>query len=867
MPNVKVDNLYVQFNDTYTYSSPNLVSGDEIKTIAAKIHKRFSSMGTCAYKEYTDSIDNADASEIPTVEAVVDKLQEYRENSVQDNIDYVQTSAISSVLNNSTKNKANWYSRNISVNGISYVINNDGTVTANGTASGRAGTQLSLDVSNIKNGRYVLSGCPSGGKVDGTILYDLYMYDHTLGQRVVSGEDTGEGLVFDWTVDKTHDYSIMVDIRSGTTANNLVFKPMLSLEQMYNETSTFVEYCDDPIGKQTKHIYVNPTNSSNGSFHFTNLALAIHYTMLTWNENVHFVIHIDPGTYDISSYVTSAIGNGSLDEKGLYIMPNTKIIGSGSNKTIINYIYNGSDDDIMSNVSGLNMPFTSELKGVSLNVKNIRYAIHSDMSLSSESSNVNNEKLKNTTIILEDVMLEHQGFDDGLSPTYKVPSCWGAGCWDNSTRIFRNCTMKSNTMAPWFNHDRTDLTSPSTFIFEGCNFINNEASTTVTDNSAACSLCFISWGADVKHKVTVNNTYLNKYLTLRVNTSQGNANAVNSYEVCIGSNNIIVIESDANSTRQNFNYISNDCIESICQGSQITAYKPVSSNRWYWIRPGYDKTQNIRGIALNSAQVNDKVAVQTRGYIVLPLLTSDTFNDGDLLDYDVSQNKYVVVTKNPLLRVVGGNIAQIVANDNPQMVSNQIIANIVDNGQKNIVNITSSTTTQNGVTFTINDDQTVTLTGRASAYYGFRIVGVQGSSAYTDSVPIPKGTYILTGLPSGSSSTTFRYLLGLQTSSTATRTSTSIYDNYVFTVNNDTTHFDLTVYVATNSNFSTPVTCEPMICLVDLYNISDKFVPYVPPLRKMYEMIKSATGTREVKGVYSTENIDNPDNEEQINKK
>jgi hypothetical protein len=162
------------------------------------------------------------------------------------------------------------------------------------------------------------------------------------------------------------------------------------------------------------------------------------------------------------------------------------------------------------------------------------------------------------------------------------------------------------------------------------------------------------------------------------------------------------------------------------------------------------------------------------------------------------------------------------------------VTDLINKNTKNLVNITATTDTKNGATFTVNADHTVTVSGHASQYYGFRIVGVQGSSTYNDAVPIPRGTYILTGLPRGSSSTTFRYLLGLCTSSTTSRTSISIYDDYIFTVTNDTTRFDLTVYVSTNANFSTPVTYKPMICPLDVYRITDKFAPYCPSGSDLY---------------------------------
>ena len=108
---VKVDNLYVQFNDTYTDSSPNLVSGDEIKTIAAKIHKRFEDMGDAAYRnvdtapeEYSSDLIESGAvydieQSVKTTESVEFKNFLYLDNTtwVQGNEDYTLTSSISDI--------------------------------------------------------------------------------------------------------------------------------------------------------------------------------------------------------------------------------------------------------------------------------------------------------------------------------------------------------------------------------------------------------------------------------------------------------------------------------------------------------------------------------------------------------------------------------------------------------------------------------------------------------------------------------------------------------------------------------------------------------------------------------------------------
>ena len=99
--------------------------------------------------------------------------------------------------------------------GITYTVNSDGTITANGTATGRSEFVLSANKSDWASGNYVLSGCPSGGSAD---TYSL--------QTKNGFSDTGSGLQKNDTAEFAR---ISIIIKKGTTVSNLVFKPQLEL--------------------------------------------------------------------------------------------------------------------------------------------------------------------------------------------------------------------------------------------------------------------------------------------------------------------------------------------------------------------------------------------------------------------------------------------------------------------------------------------------------------------------------------------------------------------------------------------------------------------------------------------------------------
>ena len=109
-------------------------------------------------------------------------------------------------------------------NAITFTHNSDDTVTANG---GPASGNCIVEIGQFTGLSSVfLSGCPSGGNLVNT--YNVQLRDvttSTWGQW-----DLGDGVQIDG-LDKSHTYSVYIIVRSGYTANNVVFKPMISIER------------------------------------------------------------------------------------------------------------------------------------------------------------------------------------------------------------------------------------------------------------------------------------------------------------------------------------------------------------------------------------------------------------------------------------------------------------------------------------------------------------------------------------------------------------------------------------------------------------------------------------------------------------
>lgn len=103
-------------------------------------------------------------------------------------------------------------------NGITYTINNDGTVIANGTATGKSGLVYYSSNANkkIQKGTYTLSGSTGGISSSYRIIFGDYKKEYSS----IDGATT-------FTLNEDKFYYITIRIYEGTIVNNLVFKPML----------------------------------------------------------------------------------------------------------------------------------------------------------------------------------------------------------------------------------------------------------------------------------------------------------------------------------------------------------------------------------------------------------------------------------------------------------------------------------------------------------------------------------------------------------------------------------------------------------------------------------------------------------------
>jgi hypothetical protein len=119
------------------------------------------------------------------------------------------------------------------VNGITFTVNSDGSVTANGTATAISVLYIATGTWNSPKD-IILSGCPSGGSSN---KYNQFVQ---ISGGSTLGTDIGNGVTFTLTEDATVIvYSPRVV--SGTTVTGLKFYPMLTLATETDQT--YEPYC------------------------------------------------------------------------------------------------------------------------------------------------------------------------------------------------------------------------------------------------------------------------------------------------------------------------------------------------------------------------------------------------------------------------------------------------------------------------------------------------------------------------------------------------------------------------------------------------------------------------------------------------
>ena len=194
-------------------------------------------------------------------------------------------------------------------NGITFTVNADGTITANGTATASAIFYISTNYT-IKKGIYTLSGCP---KSDSNTNYILQF---ATGDWSFKVSDFGNGA----TTQIDNDINLQIfriAISNGVVCDNLVFRPQLELGDTpteYEPPITGRELTVNVSGKNLmKYPYFDTNKTVNGVTYTVNGDGTITMNGTSTDKSYFYFTHdVSKKIYPAGKYTISGMPKNSI---------------------------------------------------------------------------------------------------------------------------------------------------------------------------------------------------------------------------------------------------------------------------------------------------------------------------------------------------------------------------------------------------------------------------------------------------------------------------------------------------------------------------------------------------------------------------
>lgn len=147
----------------------------------------------------------------------------------------------------------------VTTEGITYTVNEDGTITANGTATGTA-YYLMLGDTNyesqvpIKRGRYTIGLAPAQG-----CRISVGIRNHENETRYLYYSTNTNTVTFDITSD-TARFDMILCVDTGATVFDVIFKPMLEAGDIAHEYTPYVDPATVTVSRFGKNLFppINP---------------------------------------------------------------------------------------------------------------------------------------------------------------------------------------------------------------------------------------------------------------------------------------------------------------------------------------------------------------------------------------------------------------------------------------------------------------------------------------------------------------------------------------------------------------------------------------------------------------------------------
>ena len=178
-------------------------------------------------------------------------------------------------------------------NGITYTVQSDGSVLANGTASAENSAYYNFAYKTLKldDTSYTLSceGLPKS-------VY-VYVYDETISKAIANVSDTPVKKTF--VGDSTHTYSLSINVGKGTPVFNLAIKPILEMGT--------IAHAYEPISESNVNLKdaIDKISTSQGGSQGRNLISYPYYNGTSYESNgVTYTVNEVDGTITVDGKAT-----------------------------------------------------------------------------------------------------------------------------------------------------------------------------------------------------------------------------------------------------------------------------------------------------------------------------------------------------------------------------------------------------------------------------------------------------------------------------------------------------------------------------------------------------------------------------------
>ena len=178
------------------------------------------------YRAAVSMTDNADRTKADAIVCYEQGEQISIHDSSDDYLRGLKIFGKSTQVNTTGKNLVNFTAKSMTISGVTFTVYDNGEILVSGSPT----QDVYYDVGTVTytgGVEYAITGCPAGGSME---VYSLYAY-HDDGQYSF---DTGSGNTYTPETDQTN--SIRILIKTGTTVSNLLYRPMVRLSSVSDDS-------------------------------------------------------------------------------------------------------------------------------------------------------------------------------------------------------------------------------------------------------------------------------------------------------------------------------------------------------------------------------------------------------------------------------------------------------------------------------------------------------------------------------------------------------------------------------------------------------------------------------------------------------